>query len=212
MQLQEKNKQLQEKSTATLASILATTAVPTKFLSSLLGIGDDVVLKLEECSTQTKKIWLANLQAHGAETVDLEALFLPQIYKFCHNKQPIKVLLHSSFGPFGELKGMAFFEFLKALFPQTFFAVVDQIPIAAPYNIGYLGGKNQAATILGVEDHLKIMNGLSSIFKGVGNDVIILGLGDAGRHSAALPDILDDSTRAVHPCIVYGSFTGMAST
>ena len=31
-------------------------------------------------------------------------------------------------------------------------------------------------------------------------------------HSATLPDILDNSTSAVHPCIVYESFTGMAST
>ena len=142
--------------------------------------------------------------------VDLERLFLPQIYKFCHNKQPIQVLLHSSFGPFGELEGMIFFEFLKALFPQTSFAVVDQIPIAAPAAIGYLGQRNQAATILGAEDHLKIMNGLLSIFKEVGTDAIILGLGDAGRHSATLPDILESG--AVHPCIAYGSFTGMVST
>ena len=113
LQLQEQKLQLQEKSTATLASILATAApaIPTEFLSSLLGIGDDVVLKLEDWSTQTKKIWLANLQARGAETVDLETLLLPQIYKFCHNKQPIKVLLHSSFGPFGELKGRHFLNF-----------------------------------------------------------------------------------------------------
>ena len=47
----------------------------------------------------------------------------------------------SSFGPFGEILDMPFFEFLKALFPQTSFAVVDQIPIAAPATIGYLGGK-----------------------------------------------------------------------
>ena len=106
------------KSTATLASILATTAtaVPTKFLSSLLGIGDDVVLKLEDWATQTKKIWLAKLKANGAKTVDLEALFLPQIYKFYHDEQAIQVLVISSFGPFGEILGMAFFEFLKALF------------------------------------------------------------------------------------------------
>ena len=60
LQLQKQKLQLQEKSTTTLASILATAApvVPTKFLSSLLlvGIGDDVVLKLEDWSTQTKKI------------------------------------------------------------------------------------------------------------------------------------------------------------
>ena len=55
------------------------------------------------------------------------------------------------------------------------------------------------------------MNGLSNILNGVdGTEAIILGLGDAGRHSATLPDILDDS--AVHPSLVYGSFTGMAST
>ena len=37
---------------------------------------------------------------------------------------------------------MAFFESLKALFPQTSFAVVDQIPIVvAPATIGYLGKK-----------------------------------------------------------------------
>ena len=48
---------LQEKSTATLTSILATTAViPTKFLSSLLGIGDDVVPKLEDWTRMTRKI------------------------------------------------------------------------------------------------------------------------------------------------------------
>ena len=130
------------KSTATLASILATTAtaVPTKFLSSLLGIGDDVVLKLEDWATQTKKIWLAKLKANGAKTVDLEALFLPQIYKFYHDEQAIQVLVISSFGPFGEILGMPFFEFLKALFPQTSFAVVDQIPIVvAPATISYLG-------------------------------------------------------------------------
>ena len=48
LQIQEKNKQLQEKSTATLASILAITAiaVATKFLSSLLGIGDAVCTKV----------------------------------------------------------------------------------------------------------------------------------------------------------------------
>ena len=159
---------------------------------------------------QSKKIWSANLEAHGAATVDLERLFLPQIYKFCHNKQPIQVLLHSSFGPFRELEGMVFFEFLKALFPQTSFAVVDQIPIAAPYNIGYLGQNNQAARILGAEDHLKIMNGLLSIFKEVGTNVFIVGLGNAGRYSATLPDILDDS--AVHPCNVYGSCFGMNQT
>ena len=90
---------------------------------------------------------------------------------------------------------MVFFEFLKALFPQTSFAVVDQIPIAAPYNIGYLGQKNQAATILGAEDYLKIMNGLSSILNGLNdtNMVFIVGLGNAGRYSATLPDILDAS-------------------
>ena len=38
---------------------------------------------------QTKKIWLAKLQANGAKT--------------------IQVLLISSFGPFGEIKGMSFF-------------------------------------------------------------------------------------------------------
>ena len=56
------------------------------------------------------------------------------------------------------------------------------------------------------------MNGLSNILNGVdGTEAIILGLGDAGRHSATLPDILEDS--AVHPSLVYGSFTGsMAST
>ena len=44
------------------------------------------------------------------------------------------------------------------------------------------------------------MNGLSNILNGVdGNEAIILGLGDAGRHSETLPDILDYSTSAVHP-------------
>ena len=116
----------------------------------------------------------------------MEALFVPQIYKFYHDEQAIQVLLISSFGPFGEIKGMSFFEFLKVLFPQTSFAVVDQIPIAASATIGYLGGKNKAATILGADDHyLKIMNGLSNIIlNGVnGTDAIILGLGDAGFHA-----------------------------
>ena len=36
---------------------------------------------------------------------------------------------------------MAFFESLKALFPQTSFAVADIIPIAAPATIGYLKQK-----------------------------------------------------------------------
>ena len=58
------------------------------------------VLKLEDWATQTKKIWLAKLQANGARTVDLEALFLQQIYKFYHDEQAIQVLLISSFGPF----------------------------------------------------------------------------------------------------------------
>ena len=35
-----------------------------------------------------------------------------------------------------------------------------------------------------------------------GTDAIILGLGDAGRHSETLPDILDNSASAIHPCIM----------
>ena len=59
-----------------------------------------------------------------------------------YDEQAIQVLVISSFGPFGEILGMPFFEFLKALFPQTSFAVVDQIPIVvAPATIGYLGEK-----------------------------------------------------------------------
>ena len=50
-------------STVTLAtSVLAdTTAVPTEFISSLLGIGDDGVPKLEDWTRKTRKIWLAKL-------------------------------------------------------------------------------------------------------------------------------------------------------
>lgn len=93
-QFQEKNKKLQEQSTATLASISASsTAIPKEFLSSGSGISDDVVLELEDWMIKTRKIWSAKLQ------VELEALFLPQNYYFYHNDQAIQVLLISSFGP-----------------------------------------------------------------------------------------------------------------
>jgi hypothetical protein len=59
---------------------------------------------------------------------------------------------------------------------------------------------------LGADNHLKIMNSLSNILNEVnGTDTIILGLGDAGRHSETLPAIFDNSASAFHPCNVYGS-------
>ena len=85
------------------------------------------------------------------------------------------------------------------------------VPIAAPATIGYLGQKKSAALILGADDHSNIMNGLSDILKGVNDtDVFILGLGDAGRHSETLPDILDNIV--VHPCRSYGSSFSMIQT
>ena len=157
------------------------------------------------------KIWKAALVDNEAQMVDLKALVVPQIYYCIHDDQPeVKICITSSFCPFEEKEGIAFFEFLKALFPGTSFAVVDIVPIAAPAAIGYLGQRNGAATILGAVDHLKIMNGLSDILKEVdGNEaIIILGLGAAGRTSGDLPEFVDDS--AWHPCLAYGSCFGMA--
>ena len=132
------------------------------------------------------KIWKAALVDNEAQMVDLKALVVPQIYYCIHDDQPeVTICITSSFCPFEEKEGIAFFEFLKALFPGTSFAVVDIVPITVPAAIGYLGQRNSAATILGAVDHLKIMNGLSDILKEVdGNEaIIILGLGAAGRTS-----------------------------
>ena len=69
---------------------------------------------------------------------------------------------------------MAVLGFLKTLFPRTSFTqlLIVIVPIAT---LGYLGQKSSAATILGADNHSKIMTGLLNVLEEVDStDAIIL--------------------------------------
>ena len=134
----------------------------------------------------------------------IKALNSPHLYYHICNNLPVTVIIVLSYAPFGLYEGSPLHKCMELFFQGVSFLVIDLCPIIAPGGVGILGRKNNTETILGQTIHNKIMTMLERILRVIrdGNRAIIVGFGDAARHSGNMADIIGNY-HARHPCTIY---------